>query len=76
MDIDMNGEMMLGTMVSSPDNNAWLIGFAMHMMLSAVIPAMRAFPTFMVFSRTKYASGTSGVRRLPCRVHGVCRRPL
>ena len=37
MGIAMNAEMMLGTMVSSPGGAAWLIGFAMHMMLSAVI---------------------------------------
>jgi hypothetical protein len=36
--IDMNAEMMLGTMlVAPPSGTAWLIGFALHMMLSALI---------------------------------------
>jgi hypothetical protein len=36
--IDMNGEMMLGTMlVSPPGGTAWLVGFGLHMILSAVI---------------------------------------
>ena len=35
--LDMNAEMMLGTMVSSPGATAWAIGFVMHLMLSALI---------------------------------------
>jgi len=43
MGIGMNAEMMLGTMVSSPGNAAWLIGFAMHMMLSVAIAFIYAW---------------------------------
>lgn len=36
--IDMNGEMMLGTMlVSPPSGTAWIVGFVLHMILSALI---------------------------------------
>ncbi len=37
MGIPMNAEMMLGTMVSPPGATAWLIGFMIHLMLSALI---------------------------------------
>ena len=53
MGIDMNAEMMLGTMVSSPGTAAWLIGFAMHMMLSAVIALIYA----LGFERVTHRAG-------------------
>ena len=53
MGIDMNAEMMLGTMVSSPGTAAWLIGFAMHMMLSAVIALIYAWG----FERVTHRAG-------------------
>ncbi len=37
MGIPMNAEMMFGTMVSPPGPTAWLIGFAMHLMISGAI---------------------------------------
>ena len=43
MGIDMNAEMMFGTMVSAPGTAAWLIGFAMHMMISAAIALIYAW---------------------------------
>ena len=53
MGIDMNAEMMLGTMVSPPGTAAWLIGFAMHMMLSAVIALIYA----LGFERVTHRAG-------------------
>lgn len=53
MGIGMNGEMMFGTMVSSPGAAAWLIGFAMHMLLSAVIALMYAWG----FERVTHRAG-------------------
>lgn len=35
--LEMNAEMMLGTMVSSPGSTAWIIGFGIHLMLSVLI---------------------------------------
>ncbi|MGQ0714773.1 MAG: hypothetical protein ACT4PJ_13740 [Gemmatimonadaceae bacterium] len=34
---EMNTEMMLGTMLTTPGATAWLIGFGMHLVLSALI---------------------------------------
>ena len=53
MGIDMNAEMMLGTMVSSPGAAAWLIGFAMHLMISAVIALAYAWG----FERVTHRAG-------------------
>jgi len=53
MGINMNAEMMLGTMVSPPGTAAWLIGFAMHMMLSAVIALIYAWG----FERVAHRAG-------------------
>lgn len=42
--MDLNAEMMLGTMVVSPPGGAaWLAGFAMHMMLSILIALIYAW---------------------------------
>ncbi len=42
--LDLNAEMMLGTMVvSPPGGTAWLVGFAMHMMLSVLIALIYAW---------------------------------
>ncbi len=53
MGIGMDAEMMLGTMVSSPGNAAWLIGFAMHMMLSVAIAFIYAWG----FERVTHRAG-------------------
>jgi len=53
MGIGMNAEMMLGTMVSSPGTAAWLIGFAMHMMLSVAIAFIYAWG----FERVTHRAG-------------------
>ena len=53
MGIDMNAEMMLGTMVSSPGSAAWLIGFVMHMMLSVAIAFIYAWG----FERVTHRAG-------------------
>ncbi|MBA3467080.1 MAG: hypothetical protein H0T21_06685 [Gemmatimonadaceae bacterium] len=53
MGIGLNGEMMLGTMVSSPGSAAWLIGFAMHMMLSVAIALIYAWG----FERVTHRAG-------------------
>ncbi|MBA3657860.1 MAG: hypothetical protein H0W69_10970 [Gemmatimonadaceae bacterium] len=53
MGIDINAEMMLGTMVSPPGTGAWLIGFAMHMMLSVVIALIYAWG----FERVTHRAG-------------------
>ena len=53
MGIGLNGEMMLGTMVSSPGSAAWLIGFVMHMMLSVVIALAYAWG----FERVTHRAG-------------------
>ena len=42
--IDMNAEMMLGTMFVSPaGSTAWLAGFAVHMMISVLIALIYAW---------------------------------
>ena len=44
MGLAMNGEMMLGTMMSStPNLTTWLIGFAIHLMISALIALVYAW---------------------------------
>jgi len=53
MGIGLNGEMMLGTMVSSPGSAAWLIGFVMHMMLSVAIAFIYAWG----FERVTHRAG-------------------
>jgi len=53
MKIDLNTEMMLGTMVSSPGTAAWLIGFAMHIMVSALIALAYAWG----FERVTHRAG-------------------
>ena len=57
MDIGMNAEMMLGTMVSSPGNAAWLIGFAIHMMLSVAIALIYAWGFERVTHRAGVGAG-------------------
>src|SRR5687767_1037005 len=32
--VDMNAELMLGTMLSTPERGAWIIGFAIHLMFA------------------------------------------
>ena len=34
---EMNTELMLGAMITAPGSAAWLIGFAMHLIISALI---------------------------------------
>ena len=41
--VDMNAEMMLGTMLSTPERGAWIIGFAIHMMLSVFFALIYAW---------------------------------
>jgi hypothetical protein len=41
--VDMNAEMMLGTMFATPDHGAWIIGFAMHMMFSVFFAVIYAW---------------------------------
>ncbi|MGH7529761.1 MAG: hypothetical protein ACREMN_05215, partial [Gemmatimonadales bacterium] len=41
--VPMNGEMMMGTMLSAPGTGAWLIGFMMHLMLSVLIALIYAW---------------------------------
>lgn len=43
MGMDMNAEMMLGTMLASPESGAWIMGFAMHLMLSIFIALIYAW---------------------------------
>jgi hypothetical protein len=54
--LQMNGEMMLGTMVSrSPGGAAWLIGFAIHLTLSLLI----ALPYAWGFERVTHRAGAT-----------------
>ncbi len=52
--MDLNAEMMLGTMlVSPPGGAAWLVGFVMHMMLSVLIALIYAWG----FERVTHRAG-------------------
>ncbi len=55
--IEMNGEMMLGTMVSAPGTTAWLIGLLMHLMLSVLIALIYAVGFEHVTHRAGVAVG-------------------
>jgi hypothetical protein len=56
--LDMNAEMMLGSMVSSaPGLTTWLIGFAMHLMISALIALIYAWGFEHVTHRAGAAIG-------------------
>ncbi|MGH7639216.1 MAG: hypothetical protein ACREOK_16315 [Gemmatimonadaceae bacterium] len=43
MGIDMNAEMMLGTMLARPESGAWIIGFAMHLMIGVFFALIYAW---------------------------------
>ena len=56
--LEMNAEMMLGTMVSAPPNLVtWLIGFAIHLMISALIALIYAWGFEHVTHRAGAAIG-------------------
>jgi hypothetical protein len=55
--LEMNAEMMLGTVVSSPGLTAWLIGFGMHLMISALIALAYAWGFEHVTHRAGAAVG-------------------
>ncbi len=55
--LEMNAEMMLGTMVSSPGLTAWLIGLMMHLVLSALIALAYAWGFEHVTHRAGAAVG-------------------
>jgi len=58
MGIDMNAEMMLGTMfVSSPGTAAWIAGLTFHLVLSAIIALIYAWGFEHVTHRAGVAVG-------------------
>jgi hypothetical protein len=58
MGFEMNAEMMLGTMMSSmPNLTTWLIGFAIHLVLSALIALAYAWGFEHVVHRAGAAVG-------------------
>ena len=57
MGVDMNAEMMLGTMFSSPERGAWVIGFGVHMLLSVLFALIYAWAFENVTHRAGLAVG-------------------
>ena len=55
--LEMNAEMMLGTMMSAPGVTAWVIGFMIHLMLSALIALLYAWGFERVTHRAGVATG-------------------
>jgi hypothetical protein len=55
--IDMNPEMMFGTMVSPAGMAAWLAGFAMHVILSVLIALLYAWGFEHVVHRSGLVAG-------------------
>ena len=53
--LEMNAEMMLGTMTSAPGVTAWIIGFMMHLLLSALIALLYAWG----FERVTHRAGAA-----------------
>lgn len=53
MGIDMNPEMMFGTMLTTPERGAWIAGFAIHMMFSMGFALIYAWG----FERVTHRSG-------------------
>lgn len=43
MGVDMNAELMLGTMMARPESGAWIIGFLIHMLIAVVFALIYAW---------------------------------
>lgn len=57
MAMPANLEMMLGTMVADPGSTAWIIGFAMHLMISGAIALIYAWAFEHVTHRAAWLIG-------------------
>ena len=55
--MEMNAEMMLGTMMVAPGLTAWLLGFMMHLVISALIALVYAWGFEHVTHRAGLAVG-------------------